>query len=75
MVPLVALSDLLCRMAGIGYGYPEQRQVALDEQPAFLILREGYKALSTYDWARLSFELEGYLDEVRSLVTALRRAP
>ena len=71
LVALVNLSDLLCRMGGIGHGYPEMRQVNLLDEPAFSLLIHECPSLKDFDWARFTFELEGYLDEVRSLVRHL----
>jgi len=71
LVALVNLSDLLCRIGGIGHGYSEMRQVSLLDEPAFSVLIQECPALKEFDWARFTFELEGYLDEVRSLVRHL----
>ena len=73
LVALVSLADLLCRMSTLGHGFTEQRQVSLTEEPAFRVLGEECPALHDFDWALLTFELEGYLDEVHRLVTALYR--
>jgi HD-like signal output (HDOD) protein len=73
LVALVALSDLLCRMGELGHGYQELRQVSFQEEPAFAVLLQECPALKTFDWARLTFELDGYLDEVRRLVHQLYR--
>ncbi len=73
LVALVALSDLLCRMGGLGYGYSEEREVDFLEQPAFSMLLQECPPLRTFDWARFSFELEGYLDDVHRLVNLLYR--
>jgi HD-like signal output (HDOD) protein len=71
LVALVELSDLLCRMGEIGYGYSEMRQVIFLEEPGFAILSRECPSLAKFDWARFTFELEGYLDEVRRLVRQL----
>jgi HD-like signal output (HDOD) protein len=71
LVALVGLSDLLCRMADIGHGYTEMQQVSFMEQPGVAILQRECPSLKDFDWARLTFELEGYLDEVRRLVRQL----
>jgi HD-like signal output (HDOD) protein len=71
LVALVGLSDLLCRMGEIGHGYPEMRQVNFLEETGFSVLREECPSLTNFDWARFTFELEGYLDEVRRLVRQL----
>jgi HD-like signal output (HDOD) protein len=73
LAALVGLSDLLCRMGGIGHGFPEMRQVNFLEEPGFALLRSECPASSDLDWARFTFELEGYLDEVRCLVRQLYR--
>jgi HD superfamily phosphohydrolase YqeK len=74
LVALVSLSDLLCRMNGLGYGYSEKRQVNFLEEPGFAILLEECPTLKAFDWARFTFELEAYLDEVHRLVTLLYRS-
>jgi HD-like signal output (HDOD) protein len=74
LVALVSLSDLLCRMSGLGHGYVEQRQVNFTEEAAFAILLEECPALKTFDWARFTFELESYMEEVHRLVAVLYRA-
>jgi HD-like signal output (HDOD) protein len=71
LVALVALSDLLCRMGEIGHGYQELCQVSFQEEPAFAVLLQECPMLAKFDWARFTFELEGYLDEVRRLVREL----
>jgi len=73
LVALVELSDLLCRMSGLNHGYTERREVNLLTQKGFAVLSEGYPTLKQLDWARLTFELESYLDEVHSLVHAIYR--
>jgi HD-like signal output (HDOD) protein len=71
LVALVSLSDLLCRMGDIGHGYSEFRQVNFLEEPGFQVLMEECPSVEKFDWARFTFELEGYLDEVRRLVRQL----
>ena len=73
LLALVSLSDLLCRMENIGHGYAEERQVDFVEEPAFALLLKECPALETFDWARFTFELESYLDEVQRLVNQLYR--
>ena len=38
LVALVHLSDLLCRMRGLGYGYYERQRVDLISDPAWAVL-------------------------------------
>lgn len=74
LVTLVSLSDLLCRMGALGHGYVEERQVNVLERPGFDLLLQGCPSLGEFDWARFTFELESYLDEVHRLVSLLYRA-
>jgi len=73
LVSLVELSDLLCRMSGLNHGYIEKREVNLLEQTGFAVLSKECKGLRDLDWARLTFELDSYMDEVHSLVHAIYR--
>jgi len=74
LVALVSISDLLCRMSGLNYGYVENRQVSFVEEPGFGILLQHCPALRSLDWARLTFELDSYMDEVHSLVHSIYRS-
>lgn len=74
LVALVELSDLLCRVSGLNYGYIENRQVNLLEQNGFAVLSQQYESLRNFDWARLTFELDAYMDEVHALVRAIYRS-
>jgi HD-like signal output (HDOD) protein len=73
LVALVELSDLLCRVSGLNHGYIENREVNLLEQTGFAILSARFAGLKDLDWARLTFELDSYMDEVHSLVRAIYR--
>jgi HD-like signal output (HDOD) protein len=75
LVALVSLSDLLCRMSGLGYGYVEECQVTFTEEPGFALLLDECPGLKTFDWARFTFELEAYMEEVHRLVGLLYRVP
>jgi HD-like signal output (HDOD) protein len=74
LVALVSISDLLCRMSGLNYGYVENRQVSFVEEPGFGILLEHCPALRSLDWERLTFELDSYMDEVHALVHSIYRS-
>jgi two-component system, OmpR family, copper resistance phosphate regulon response regulator CusR len=74
LVALVQLADLLCRMTGLNYGYPEQRRVSLIDESGFALLEKDSTELDDFDWARLTFELDSYMDEVHGLVSAIYRA-
>jgi HD-like signal output (HDOD) protein len=73
LVAVVEISDLLCRLSGLNYGYVENRQVNLLEQPGFAVLARECKGLKDFDWARLTFEMDSYMDEVHALVRAIYR--
>jgi two-component system, OmpR family, copper resistance phosphate regulon response regulator CusR len=73
LVALVHIADLLCRMSGLNYGYVEERQVNLFEDAGFTLLAQGSTSLKDFDWARLTFELDSYMDEVHSLVRVIYR--
>jgi len=73
LVALVHVADLLCRMSGLNYGYVEERQVNLFEDFGFTQLTQDCPLLKSFDWARLTFELDSYLDEVHSLVRTVYR--
>ncbi len=70
---MVELSDVLCRVSGLNHGYIENREVNLLEQTGFAILSQKFTRMKELDWARLTFELDSYLDEVHSLVHAIYR--
>ncbi len=74
LVALVHIADLLCRVSGLNYGYVEERQVALYENGGFTFLAQHSSLLKNFDWARLTFELEAYLEEVHSLVRTIYRS-
>src|SRR5581483_377349 len=73
LIAVVELSDLLCRMGGLNYGYAENRQVNVLEQPGFSVLSKECSALRDFDWARLTFEIDSYMDEVHTLVHSIYR--
>jgi len=60
-------------MSGLSYGYAENREVNLLEQTSFAVLSRECPQLKNFDWARLTFELDSYMDEVHSLVHAIYR--
>jgi len=74
LVALVGLSDLLCRMSGLNCGYIEKRQVNVVEETGFAVLAQHCPKLKQFDLARLTFELDSYMDEVHDLVRSIYRA-
>jgi putative nucleotidyltransferase with HDIG domain len=71
LVALVHLSDLLCRMRDLGYGYYERQKVDLISDPSWAVLAKEYSHLEDVDLARFTFELDEEVQEIRELVSAV----
>ena len=67
-VAIVNLSDLLCRLRGMGYGYDEMCQVDFHEAPAWVLLQKSVPQIDELDIARFTFELDAGAEEIRQLV-------
>jgi HD-like signal output (HDOD) protein len=68
LVALVHLSDLLCRMRDLGYGYYEPRQVDFVNEPGWLYLSMKFPGMAEIDLARFTFSLDEYAKEVSDMV-------
>ena len=71
LVALVHLSDLLCRMRGLGYGYYERHKVNLISDPAWIILLKEHRDLEGVDLVRFTFELDDAVEEIHALVSTV----
>jgi putative nucleotidyltransferase with HDIG domain len=71
LVALVHLSDLLCRVRGLGYGYYERHKVDLISDPAWAILLKEYRDLEGVDLVRFTFELDEAVEGVHALVSTV----
>ncbi len=71
LAALVHLSDLLCRMRGLGYGYYEARRVDLGNDPAWGILLQEHQELNRVDLVRFTFELDESVGEICELVDTI----
>jgi putative nucleotidyltransferase with HDIG domain len=71
LVALVHLSDLLCRMRGLGYGYYERQKVDLAGNPAWAILLQEYHDLNGVDLVRFTFELDDAVGKIHELVSTI----
>lgn len=71
LVALAHLSDLLCRMRDLGYGYYECQKVDLAADPAWGILLREYCDLQDVDLVRFTFELDESVEEIHALVAAV----
>jgi len=70
LASIVNLTDILCRMRGLGYGFEELRQVDLSEEPGWKHIA-GLPAMRDFDLARFTLELDTYIEEIERLVTTL----
>ena len=73
LVCLVHLSDLLCRLRDLGYGFYEAMGVDLARDQAWRNLMEHCPQLATLDLARLTLDIDGAMDEIIALVDAVFR--
>jgi len=71
LVALVHLSDLLCRLRNLGYGYYEAMGVDLAGDSAWATLVEHYPTLANMDLARLTMDIDGSMDEIVAVVDAV----
>lgn len=71
LVALVHLSDLLCRVRDLGYGYYERQKVDLVQDPAWAVLSSKYRALEGVDLARFTFEMDEAVEGISQLVSTI----
>ena len=68
---LVHLSDLLCRLRDLGYGYYEAMGVDFAGDSAWATLVQGYPKLADMDLARLAMDIDGSMAEIVAVVDAV----
>jgi HD-like signal output (HDOD) protein len=73
LAAIVNIADLLCRTSGLGYGYQENIEVSLQDEPAWKILAAHLPRIRSLDMVCLTLEIESYVKEVRALVAVLFR--
>jgi HD-like signal output (HDOD) protein len=71
LVALVHLSDLLCRVRGLGYGYYERQKVDLVHNPAWTVLMKQHRDLDGVDLVRFTFELDEAVAEIYEIVSTI----
>jgi putative nucleotidyltransferase with HDIG domain len=71
LVALVHLSDLICRMRGLDYGYYERHKIDLVSDPAWTILGREYSALEGVDLELFTFELDESIGQICDLVATI----
>jgi putative nucleotidyltransferase with HDIG domain len=73
LVGIVAISDLLCRTSGLGYGYDELLHLDLKADPSVKTLAAELPRFGELEWVDFLTELQAYAKQVRSLVSVLYR--
>jgi HD-like signal output (HDOD) protein len=71
VVALVHISDMLCRLRGLGHGYDEWRSVDLAADPAWEILVKHCPQLGKMDLARFTMDLDAFVPRVQALVESV----
>jgi len=71
LVSIVNLSDFLCRVRDLGYGYYEAMGVDLAGESAWAKLAGHYPALADMDLARFTMDIDGALEEITATVDAV----
>jgi HD-like signal output (HDOD) protein len=72
---LVHLSDLLCRLRNLGYGYGESLAVELAADSAWTHLASAYPALAEIDLVRFTLDLDDSTEQVGALVDSIFGPP
>ena len=68
---LVHLSDLLCRVRYLGYGYEEIMGVELGGDAAWQALTRTYPALENMDLVRFTLDIDGAMDQIAVTVDSV----
>ena len=75
LVSLVHLSDLLCRLRDLGYGYYEVMGIDFTGEQAWAALVRNFPAIAKMDLARLTMDIDGAMGEIVALVEAVFKPP
>lgn len=73
LVSLVNLADLMCRSRGLGYGYEERPSTMVAGDLSWRTLGDRFPSIARGELDEFSNGLDGYVREVRSLVSVLFR--
>lgn len=68
LTAIVRLSDLLCRLRGMGYGYYEALCGDFMNDPAWALLAGHFSKLASMDLSLFTFELDSLIEDVRKTV-------
>jgi HD-like signal output (HDOD) protein len=74
LVSLIHLSDLLCRLRNLGYGYYEAMAVDLATDAAWAMLLKEYPTLRNMDVVRLTLDIDAAMEEITAVVDAVFKA-
>lgn len=70
LVAIVNLSDLLCRLRGMGYGYDELSEMEIEHAPAWQLIQQAAPRVRSFDVARFILELNVSAEDIRQLVAS-----
>jgi putative nucleotidyltransferase with HDIG domain len=73
VVALTNLSDRLCRMHGLGYGFRENVPIDWARDEALDIIGQSWPIARSVNWQTLCSDLDSYLKDVQKLVSVLYR--
>ncbi|HWR16288.1 MAG TPA: HDOD domain-containing protein [Terriglobales bacterium] len=73
LVALVNLADRLCRLHGLGYGFPEDLVIDWNQDEIIGTLSASFPNARIINWQLFYKELETYLKDVRKLVQVMFR--
>lgn len=68
LIPLVHLSDQLCRFCGMGYGYDEWHGIEFAASPAWAVLARYCPRLANIDLVRFTLDMESCVEGISQLV-------
>lgn len=71
LISLVHVSDLLCRVRDLGYGYPESLTVDLVAEPSWVFLVNHYPKLEAVDLARFTLDTDEWMLDIQNLVNTV----
>jgi len=75
LVGLVHMSDLLCRVRNLSYGYDEVLAVTLVKNSAWKHLVIAYPSLADIDFVRFVLDLDARMDQIAALVDSVFAPP
>lgn len=68
---MVHISDLLCRLRNLGYGYPEALNIDFVTQPSWSVLVAQYPAMQRMDFARFTLDTDAWMQDIYAIVNTV----